>query len=123
MRNCSPPLDFNSQVYDNKINDKLTVHMVRTQFWPNDTTTFGGAYGISCETDHPDVCHGAEVFVNLGKSSVDANWINAWNSQVWYVRANTDSDGELIFSTHLLFTPGVTADWVKVAVALRERRP
>jgi hypothetical protein len=108
---------FPSQVFDNKIDDKTTIHMVRTQFWPNDTNTFGGAYPISCQTDHPDVCQGALVFVNLGKASVDANWINAWNRSVYYVRASTNDDGSLIFSSHLMLSPGVTADWIKVSIA------
>ncbi len=108
---------FASEVYENKIDDKTTVRMVRTQFWPNDTSTFGGAYGVSCLTDHPDNCQGAAVFVNLGKANVDAAWLNAWNSRIYYVRASNNDDGSLIFTYYLMFAPGVSADWVKVAVA------
>jgi hypothetical protein len=107
---------FSSQVIDNKIDDKTTVHMVQTRFWPNDTTSFGGAAPIWCAQDKPNICNGINIFVNLGKSTVDTNWINAWNNRIYFVRAYTLSDGSLVFGFDLLLQPGVTAEYLKTAV-------
>jgi hypothetical protein len=108
---------FASEVYDNKVDDKTVTRMVRTQFWPNDTATFGGALPIWCKTADVSICNGASIFVNLGKSTVDARWINAWNNQIYFVRAYTLDDGSLIFKYDLMLQPGVTPDYLKTAIA------
>jgi hypothetical protein len=107
---------FSSQVIDNKVDDKTSIHMVQTKFWPNDTTTFGGAAPIWCSQDKPNICNGINIFVNLGKASVDTNWINAWNNRIYFVRAYTLSDGSLVFGFDLLLQPGVTPEYIKTAV-------
>jgi hypothetical protein len=105
---------FPSEVYENKSSDGKTVtRMVKTTFWPNDQS-FGGAFGSSCNENN--VCYGMSIFVNLGKSGVDTNWIGAWNARYFYVHAY-ESGGNLIFSFDVLLTPGVTADYIKTAVA------
>lgn len=108
---------FNSEVYENKINDKETLHMVRTQFWPNDTSTFGGALPIWCKQDNPKICNGVSIFVNLGKSTVDSKWLNAWNGRIFFVHAYTLDDGTLIFSYEFMLQPGVTPEYLKDAAA------
>ena len=92
--------------------------MVKTQFWPNDTSTFGGAAPIWCKQDKPNICNGVDIFVNLGKATVDANWINSWNSQIYFVRAytGTGENGALIFSFQFMLQPGVTPEFIKTAV-------
>lgn len=108
---------FNSEVYDNKTGDKTTIRMVRIQFWPNDSSTFAGALPIWCKTDNPSICNGMSIFANLGKSSVDANWVSSWNNRIYFVRAYLLDNGALIFSFDLLLQPGVSPDYIKTAVA------
>ena len=108
---------FASEAFDNKVDEKTVTHMVRTQFWPNDNSTFGGALPIWCKNDNPSICNGIAIFVNLGKAGVDQKWINAWNNEIYFVRAYTLDDGSLIFKFDVMLQPGVTPDYIKFAVA------
>ncbi len=90
--------------------------MVQTRFWPNDTTTFGGAAPIWCSQDNPNICNGINIFVNLGKATVDTKWINAWNNRIYFVHAYTLGDGSLVFSYDFTLQPGVTPEYIKTAV-------
>ncbi len=106
---------FNSQAIDNKVGDNQSIHMVRTQFWPNDNSTFAGVLPIWCKKDNPKICNAIDIFANLGKSSVDQKWINAWNNQIYFAHAYLLDNGSLVFSFHVLLQPGVTADYIKTA--------
>jgi hypothetical protein len=102
---------FPSQVIEMK--DKS--RQVQTQFWPD---VFSGAIPIYCQNKNPGICNGVAIFANLGKSSVDSNWLNAWNASFFFVRAYTLESGELIFKYDVLLAPGVTPDYIKLTAAI-----
>jgi hypothetical protein len=57
------------------------------------------------------------LFANLGKeSSVNQDWINAWNDRMLYVRATNHKDA-LIFTWQVALLTGVTPDYIKYAAS------
>jgi Putative bacterial sensory transduction regulator len=98
---------FKSQVVENN-----GTKMVQTVFWTSDI--FGGAIPLGCEKDNSG-CHGMKVFANLGKATVDQNWVDAWNDYYFYVRASRSS-GNLIFTWDVAFLTGVSPEYVQTAI-------
>jgi hypothetical protein len=101
---------FNSKVVEMKDKSRL----VQTEFWSGDV--WSGAIPLVCEKDGSG-CHGMMLFANLGKeSSVNQDWINAWNDRMLYVRATNHKDA-LIFTWQVALLTGVTPDYIKYAAS------
>lgn len=93
---------------------KDNAHIVQTEFWPNTASGVAAAY---C-TKSGGACHAIKImaiFVNA--ASVGDTWINAWNSQFFFVRGYK-SGKDLVFTWDILLYPGVSADYIKTAAAV-----
>ena len=80
------------------------VRMVQTGFWGDEI--FSGAYGVYC--NDKGACGGLKMFANTGKSSVGADWINAWNNRYFFVRTYQTDKGDLVFFWDVLLVGGVS---------------
>ena len=85
--------------------------VIVTPFWGDQL--YSGINMEYCEKDGTG-CHTLQFFANFGKqSTVDANWINAWNLAYIGVKAYTLQNGELLFCYHLPLLSGVSDTYIK----------
>ena len=105
---------FGSAGFQAQVVQNGNLKMVRAVFWTADI--FGGAIPEACEKDGSG-CHAMKVFANLGKATVDQNWINGWNNTWLYVRCSI-AGGNLIFAYDIGLFTGVSPEYIVTGIKL-----
>jgi hypothetical protein len=100
-------MKINGQAVQTSIKSfKDGTSIVITPLWG--PQVYSGVLTELCEKDGSG-CHWLEYFANLGKqSSVDTQWMNAYNSRFFGMKSYTLKDGALVLQIDMPLWPGVS---------------